>query len=214
MIDKVHKLKFLKDVSQTYRNNTSKVNTFLAAPSKESHHGNKPALITTAAQGADLLAALTTYDYNLDTKTMISKGINMIDLESKHKMSPDDTRQGLTNTLEASAFMGNLAKISDRGEYIAEAKKIGDNNDLRLPFYYSSKSNDGIDGKPVMTFFVEGLEKLSQVMESKIAGIDTEIEKLSTELTDLTEKRKSAIDSANDVIKKINEVKTNTVSKM
>lgn len=59
--DIADKLKFLKNVSQAYRDNINTVTTFLAAPTKESHHGKKPVIITTAAQGADLLKSLTTY---------------------------------------------------------------------------------------------------------------------------------------------------------
>lgn len=270
--DIADKLKFLKDVSQAYRDNINTVTTCLAAPTKESHHGKKPVIVTTAAQGADLLKSLTTYSYNMDAKTMTSQGINLVDLESKHAINNEGTRQssnvnnsknttptvskaeinslrggiggteylnakkavvrndinkadnsnsndetpanGLTNTLELGGYCDGLAKISDRGEYIAEAKKLGDNPDLRLPFYYSKESNDGLDGKPVMTFYTESIEKLMQVMQSKMDGLETEIDKLTTQLTDLTEKRKSALDSANAIIRKINEVNTNTLSKM
>ncbi len=267
--DIADKLKFLKDVSQAYRDNINTVTTFLAAPTKESHHGKKPVIVTSAAQGADLLKSLTTFSYNIDAKTMTSQGINLVDLESKHAInnegaiSNDSSSQkttviskgdinnlrggingteylnakkaivsnagnnaisnnindetpanGMTNTLELSSYCDGLAKITDRGEYISEAKKLGDNPDLRLPFYYSNKSNDGLDGKPVMTFYVDSIEKLMEVMNSKMASIDTEIEKLSAQLTDLTEKRKSALDNANALMRKINEVNTNTLSKM
>lgn len=209
------KLKFLKKVTQEYKKNINHINTFLTSPTHESHHGKKPVIIASAGQSADLLQSLTTISYDLENKTMKHEGIVLNDLESKHSINNEDPENGSISTLELSEVCEDLSKIKDTKSYNEKANQIGDNAKLQLPMYFNeSKSDIGIDGKKVLTFYTESVEKLLQVVENNMSLLQSEIDELTATLSDLSDKRKSAIEAANSTLNKINEAKNNTASKI
>jgi hypothetical protein len=93
------------------------------------------------------------------------------------------------------------------------AQRLGGDKGNR--FFYADKANYSFeDGTPRISVFVEGLNAELEVMKGKLESVTAKAEELSTELNALTAKRTAALNQAQDLIRKMNEVRTNTIGKM
>lgn len=225
MRDMADKIKFLKDVVSTYRKNQSHVQKFLAQTTHTSNNDNKQVIIATPDTMQKLMGALTEVSYDVETKTMETRGMQLIDFDEAHDVN-DESAIGMADTLEFQEYFSEFASLESEVPYNQEtrearhfpkrqhAAKIGNDSKLQLPFYHDAKHDKDANGDPTFSVYVDQIDKMLDQINTLIQEVELEVEDLASDLTELSEKRKAALDGANQMVRKMNEAQTNTVSKL
>lgn len=105
--------------------------------------------------------------------------------------------------------------MNDWGDFFQHpelASKIQDKNSDRPYYWKYSERNE--DGSPKLSVLVDALDKMLEQIRNRMSDVEEEAEQLSVKLNQLTSQRKSMLEGASQIIRKLEEVTTNTVSKI
>lgn len=93
------------------------------------------------------------------------------------------------------------------------AQQLGGDKGNR--FFYADKANYAFeDGTPRISVFFEGLNAELEVMKGKLETVTAKTEELSIELNALTAKRTAALNGTQDLIRKMDEIRSNAINKI
>lgn len=215
MRDIASQIKFLNKIKKQYREHINTIQRFMAQNPNTSRKDGKKYYEASAAEMAELMGALVVLDYNMETQEIKTQGMTLNDDGKTH--SADEAgvaiENGHSSTTDWQEYFAEGAKITDKIKAREYAGKIyGDEGDL--PFYYGHTNNLDEDGFPKFAVFADSLDKMLEQIKNKMSDMDEKAEELSVRLTQLTAQRKAALDGANQLIRKMEQMKTNTINKM
>ena len=205
MRDAAEKLEFLQNLTKKYRENINKVYEFQTQNQNTSRKDGKVYYEAGFAEMAELFGAITTYDYNLETKEFTEKPLEFNDSGDKHTVDDEgdvSVTDGKTSTQEWAAHFHRGAQIKDK----EEAKEFADQlngDDGELPFYFGYTNNSDEDGMPKFAFFSDQIDKMLEQMENALSDVEMEADGISLGLNDLSAQRKAALEGLQELVRKI-----------
>lgn len=182
------KIKFLNDVKKQYRENINVLQK-LTAQNPVTEKNGKRWVHASFEQMNDVANALVEYEYNLENK------------ETKEKPLTD-----------WGDFFSKDAATKNPIQQAELACKIQDKNSDRSYYWKYGERNE--DGSPKLSVLVDALDKMLEQIRNCMSDVEEDAEQLSVQMNQLTSQRKSMLEGASQIIRKLEEVTTNTVSKI
>ncbi len=202
------KIELLSHVKKAYRENINKIHGFMAQGANTSRGDGRIYYESSAQQMSDIFSSCVKYNYDLE-------GLEFDPLTQKDYMTFAEN-EDYTDAGQMKEFFDKCADQVSNGEIadaIETAKDAGD-DDGNLPYYFGHTNNKFEDGSPKFALFSASLDLIVEKINNFMSDIEEETEHLSIQLNQLTSQRQTALQGANDLIRKMEEITTNTVSKM
>lgn len=216
MRDIAEKIKFLSQVKKGYRENINNIQRFMTQNPNTSRKDGKKYYEASPEQMKQIMGSLEKQNYDLANKTMLPPTPMMIaDRGQKHSVDDDGyvtIKNDKSSTADWSNFFGEVSDETDPEEAREFASKVSD-DDGNLFFYYGHTNNMDENGMPKLSVFSDQLDLMLEQIKNYMTDVEEKSEQLSVSLNQLTSQRKAALDGANQLIRKLEEVKTNTISK-
>jgi len=211
------KIKFLNSIKKTYRSNINNIQRFMAQNPNSSRKDGKKYYEASFEQMRDLFGSFEKQNYSLENKEMLESTPMMIeDRGDKHKVDDEGLvtiKNDKSSTADWKEYFNKGAGIKDPVEAREFAANVSD-DDGNLFFYHGHTNNTDDEGMPKFSVFAEQLDLMMEQIKNYMSDVEEESEELSVTLNQLTSQRKAALDGANQLIRKLEEVKSNTVSKL
>jgi len=211
------KIKFLNNIKKTYRTNINNVQRFMAQNPNTSRNDGKKYYEASFKQMRDLFGSFEKQEYDLEDKQLLDTTPMMIeDRGNKHTVDDEDyfsIQNDKSSTNDWKTYFGNGSTITDPKEAQEIASKVSD-DDGNLFFYYGHTNNIDEKGMPTFSVFADQLDLMLEQIKNYMSDVEEESEELGVTLNQLISQRKSALEGANQLIRKLEEVKSNTVSKL
>ena len=230
------KIKFLNDIKKTYRENISNVKNFMTQNPNTSRKDGKVYYEASFEQMADLTKSFVSYQYDLENKSIQTNSMTLPDQGEKHdlgntKIEEDALNYGFetkeddagkmwidldndtSEFLSYQNFFKQGSQIKDPAKAKEFADKLPDDNG-NLPFYFGHTNNTFSDESPKFSVFSEQLDKILEQIQNNLSDLDADTEELSNQINQLSSMRKNALEGANELVRKMAEIRNNTISKM
>lgn len=212
------KIKFLNDVKKQYRDNINVLQK-LTAQNPVSEKNGKQWVHASFEQMDGVCNALVEYEYNLENKETKEKPMNdwgkyfaegaaTKDVKKQNEIANKTwyEESSVSNRYRAGAYYGDATQNHD------VVYKLKDKNS-DLPFYWKNGEKYD-DGSPKFSVMVGALDNMLEQINNFMSDIEEDTEQLSVQMNQLTSQRKSILEGASQIIRKLEEVATNTVSKL
>lgn len=206
-------IKLLNKVKKLYRENLNLINGTMAQKIQEKD--KKPIIKLTPAQAADVLESFRTYHYNLERPQdeIVSEPMMINDSGKGHELDGIDIQDGQVVATDYIETFEDLSNLDGSKEAKDLAKKMGGDKTERM-FYIDKEKDWGKDGVPKVCFYVDAMEQYVEIINNKLKDVEADAEEMGLKLDQLTSKRKTALDLVSQMIHKLDEVRTNSVSKL
>lgn len=180
------KIKFLNDVKKDYREN---INVLRGLTAQDTHEKDGKRYVGASFEQMDeAVNALVEYKYDLENK------------EIKEKPMTDWKK-----------YFFEGASTKDKEKRYDLAEKLNDKKP-GVPFRWEGKVYE--DGSPKLSIMVDAIDKMIEQINNFMFDLEEETEQLSVQINQLTSQRKTALEGASQILRKLEEVATNTVSKL
>lgn len=214
-------IKFLSGIKRKYRDAITTVQNFTTQNPDTSRKDGKRITHATFAQMAELTGALTVYEYDTDAMSVTEQGMTLPMNGDGTKLDDADADgtvwanvdEAGMNTADMHDYFAHGATLTDDGEAMEFANLAG-SDDGRLFFYHGNQGNKTEDGKPLFAVYAEPLEALLQQLRDRVSGVENESEQLSLKLNGLMAQRKLALEGAGELVRKMDQVRQNSLGKM
>jgi len=215
MRDIGNKIKFLNRVKKAYRENINKIQRFMAQNPNSGRKDGKKYYEASFGEVAELMGAFVHINYDMTSQEMKNEGMLINDTGNEHDADNGyvNSENGHSSTLDWQDFFATGGQIKDPEEAKEYANLVyGDDTDL--PFYFGHTNNFDEDGNPKFAVFADPLDKMLEQVKNYMSDVEEQAEELSVRLNQLTAQRKASLDGANQLMRKMEEIKTNTISKI
>lgn len=209
-------IKFLGNIKQGYRDKINTMQNFMIQNPNSSRKDGKRYIEASAEQLTEFFGAMTETKYDLDQLTSSEQPILISDSGANHKLDDEGyakNQNGHISTGDLASYFSQCSQIKDPEEACDFAKKVGDDN-TSLPLYFGHTNNKFDDGRPKFSVLTESVDKMLEQVKGLLSDVEQKAEELGTELNQLSSQRKSALDGAYQLIRKSEEMKSNTISKI
>ncbi|MBF0104366.1 MAG: hypothetical protein HQM16_03455 [Deltaproteobacteria bacterium] len=216
-------IRFLNKVKKMYREKIKGMQAFMMQKVNKSRDDGQAFYDASAAQMAGLFGSTVKIDYDTETQTVRGeKGLPIKDNGDKHTLDDvvdEETGKKYINyngdsfsTDDLAHFFGDLAKITDPKEAYTFASNVcGDKGSL--PFYLAKKEFSFENGEPKFAVYEEALNNMLDQVKNNMTDVEEEADELGTKLTQLVNQRKAAFDGLSQLIAKMDQIRSNSVSK-
>lgn len=213
-------IKFLNKIKKSYHEQIGAIKNFMTQNPNTSRNDGKVYYEASFEQMANLTKNFKTHQYNLQDLTSKEVSITYNDTGSNHQLDngKNKSSKAYITINNGEASWGQLHDYFVEGSLITEnekarnfARKLPDDNS-QLPIYYGHANNNFDDGKPKFSMLSEQLDRIVDQLQNKLSDLETDTEELSTKLNNLSRQRKTALDNANLVLKKIADIKNKTLN--
>ena len=207
-------IRFLGNIKKSYREKINNVQNFLEQNANTSRKDGKKYVTASFAQAADLYNNMSELEYDLENMTVTEKGLTLNDNGDAHHLDDIATlANGKMNTKEIAQAFATGAKITDAKSALQYAQNFGSDN-TDLPFYFGHINNKDESGFPKFAIYTEPLSNMTEQLKNKLTDVEEDGEKLSVTLNQINAQRKAVLDGLNQLVNKMEQVRSNALSKM
>jgi len=220
-------IKFLGGIKKQLREQVATVQEFMGKSPNTSRKDGKHYIEADASELAKLFGAFKKPEYKLDGKLEEANydlkwdSMGVADTGDKHEL---DTAKNAAGNVFAPVNNGEIlaGDLSAYFQRVSEAKgdaafdlaKKSGSDDTSLPFYFGNKNNKTDAGAPKFAVYTEAIDKMLERLKGVLTDVESDTEELSAKLTVLTNQRKAALEGAQQLRQKMDDIRSNTTSKL
>jgi hypothetical protein len=222
------KIKFLSQVKKDIRAKISAVQEFQAKNVNAGRKDGKKYYDASASECASLFSNFEQPEYNLNVEDASELTVGWTsqtfdDSGAKHHLDDADGNGPIYTPLQdgkvqvtdwANFFNDVAAKGKDDPAGACEMAKQAGSDDTDLPFYFGHINNTCDDGTPKFAVWQDSVDKMLDQLKNTLEDVNTDAELLSTKLNMLTNQRKAALDGAQQLRQKMDDIRSNTAAKL
>lgn len=214
-------LRFLTGVKKSYRENVAELQNFLTANPSSSRKDGKKYVEASFVQMARLCGALTASEYDLESMTRVEKGLSITAGHDRHDLDEPDANGvtwapldgGKMDAGDLADYFAHGAGIGDPRQAANFAKRAGDDGN-GLFFYFGHRNGSNENGAPQFSVFTDQIERLAEQLKNKLSAVEEDAERLGAKLSELSSQRKAALEGANQLISKMEQIRSNAIGKI
>lgn len=213
-------MRFLSGIKKNYRDQIAKLQNFLTANPNGSRKDGKKYVEATFAQMAGLCGSLTRHDYDLETLTLSETGFPIPSGGDRHGLDDPDAddlvwapiANGAMNARDLADYFAHGGAMTDTVEASDFAARAGDDGN-GLFFYRGHGNATDEKGAPKFSVLVDQLERLTEGLKNRLSGTEEDAERLSARLAELSAQRKAALEGADQLVKKMEQIRSHAIGK-
>lgn len=213
-------MRFLGDIKKSCRERIAKMQSVLVQNPDATRKDGKRFIVLDAGQMADLFRNYVRESYDSESLSKSTEslpiktagnGTGLDDIGDDGKVPCPITNGEISSTALADYFDNQIAS-KNTTDAMNAAHRVGD-DDSGLPFYHAHQNNKTANGMPAFCVLTDALDGMVERLKNEMAAIEEDAERLGVRLNELSAQRKIALEGAQQLLAKIEQVRGQTLAR-